>query len=323
MADYGIAQGLERASGNALNVGMGMMQMQVNQRHQQALEKDSAARLIIAQEQGKREQTSYEYTEKKRIEQENLDNSFTPASLAFPKIHEFPKLKTMGVDALRKAGFEVKETADGEIYTTNKGYTYLNTQIKNNPTFAKTTMDATIEDLQTKSITIGKKIAEIQESGKVGDKTLPVLQQQQLSVKAEIAKLFSTQEAFLKEEQKFEHDKKLKQMEIDKARVDEKQKEKKLETTTREKTLAQAKSNIAYNQKERTRAEKALLTEEDPARKEGWKAAIKGFNDAIDDNNSFINNEGRVTSAKDKYGYRKDEVRKGHKYIGNDKWEKL
>ena len=201
-----LAESTGRLPGLALNLA----QLQQQGQHMRAFEAYSQRRLAIegdrmklAEDQNAREQQAFDYDRKKKIEQDKIDNAFAPASLRFPKIHEFPTLKKAGIDALRTAGFEVKETPD-DIYTTNKGYDYLNAAVKNNPAFAKTALESTITDLQNKSTNITKKIMEIQESGKIDDKQLPILKKQQELVKSQIGELFSTQESFVKEQMKQE-----------------------------------------------------------------------------------------------------------------------
>ncbi len=188
MADLGLWTGLNQGVQNTIATGMNLMQLQSQREHQRALEMQSAERLKLAQEQATREQTIFQHAEKKRVEQEQIDNAIVPASLIAPQIHGSPKFRALAIETARKAGFKVDELPDGEIYTTNKAYSYIGNLMKTSTDFQKISTDSIIEDLIGKSTALGAKITEIQQSGKE-DKTLPALQQQQIAVKKQIGEM--------------------------------------------------------------------------------------------------------------------------------------
>ncbi len=196
MSDLGLWTGLNQGVQNTIAMGMNLMQLQSQREHQRALEVAQTEHLKLAQEQAEREKITFQHAERKRVEQERIENSIVPASLIAPQIHDNPKFKNTAVDAARNAGFKVDILPDGEIYTTNKAYSYIGNLMKTNTEFQKIATDSLIEDLVGKSTTLAAKITEIQQSGKE-DKTLPALQQQQLAVKKQIGEMLGASRSIM------------------------------------------------------------------------------------------------------------------------------
>ena len=74
MADYGMWQGAERATGRMATTGMQLLQFKGQQQHQQALEADSARRLKIAEDQAAIQTASGNLALKQAQEAENALN---------------------------------------------------------------------------------------------------------------------------------------------------------------------------------------------------------------------------------------------------------
>ena len=199
MADYGLWSGLERATGNMATTGMGLLKMQQDRLAQE--EKMGIARdqMKIAQEAAAREKTAFEHAERKRLEQEAQENAFVAVSSIAPKIHETPKLKSMMLETVKSAGFEAKEMPDGEIYLPMKGINFVKNLIGTQADFQKKALDATLADLSDRSVSISQKIAELQESGKMDEKTLAPLIQQRDAIKTQIAGILTADVAFQKQ----------------------------------------------------------------------------------------------------------------------------
>ncbi len=199
MADYGLWQGLEKATGNMAATGMNLMNYQA-QRQEQA-ERMGLARdqLKIAQEAAAREKTAFEHAERKRLEQEAQENAFVAFSSIAPKIHETPRLKSMMMETAKSAGFDVRETPDKEIYIPVKGINFLKNLMGTQADFQKKALDATLADLSDRSVSISQKIAELQESGKMDEKTLAPLIQQRDAIKTQIAGILTADVALQKQ----------------------------------------------------------------------------------------------------------------------------
>lgn len=98
MSDYGLWQGAERATGNMAATGMGLLQMQNTERHQKALEADSAARLKIAEDQAKiqnaQQNIALEEAQKKQAADNRVvDLTTHPAFLSLPEAQRPEVLK--------------------------------------------------------------------------------------------------------------------------------------------------------------------------------------------------------------------------------------
>ncbi len=204
--DYGIAQGFERATGNIAATGMKLMEFQANKQiaaDKLNLERD---RLKIVQDQGIREQQAFDNAEKKRVEQETIDNAFTPVSMVAPGLGKTPTLRNQYIEAVKSAGFKVNETADGEIYVQNRAINHIKNLMATNTAFQKASLDNSLADLTGRSVTLSQQLAEAQSSGKSDEKTLAPLLQEQKMVKEQIAAIMTVQpavmEAILKEQAK-------------------------------------------------------------------------------------------------------------------------
>lgn len=201
MASYGVWKGINAGITNATNTALNIAQLQGQQAHQRAIEANDMQRLKMQEEQFNMSKKKYEYEDAERQKKEQLDNAFTPASLIAPQIHQLPETKKTYLDAVRQAGFEVKEGEDGEVYLPNKAYSYLNQLQQTNMEFSKGVTDKMLVDLQSKSVSIGQQILQVQESG--GDlKKLGPLVQQQNAVKQQIAGIYSVQPKIMEELEK-------------------------------------------------------------------------------------------------------------------------
>ena len=201
MASYGVWKGINAGITNATNTALNIAQLQGQQAHQRAIEANDMQRLKMQEEQFNMSKKKYEYEDAERQKKEQLDNAFTPASLIAPQIHQLPETKKTYLDAVRQAGFEVKEGEDGEVYLPNKAYSYLNQLQQTNMEFSKGVTDKMLVDLQSKSVAIGQQILQVQENG--GDlKKLGPLVQQQNAVKQQIAGIYSVQPKIMEELEK-------------------------------------------------------------------------------------------------------------------------
>jgi len=200
MSDVGVWQGLNQTTGNILNTALNFAQLQQHAQHQRALESESKSRLALEDkrigvltDQADREKKAWEYAEKDRQQKEKEDNAFVAVSLVAPHIHNLPTLKSTYVKTLKEAGHEVQGMPDGELYVTNKAVNYIKQLTQTKTDFMKTVVDSAFTDLQNQSIDIGKQITQLQESGKVDEKTLTPLLQKQMNVKKQIGNLIGTQ----------------------------------------------------------------------------------------------------------------------------------
>lgn len=191
--EYGLWQGLERATGNMASTALNLAQLQNQSRHMRALEADSAARIRMAEEQASREKTAFENSEKKRMEQEKIDNAFVPVSTVAPDLMKMPRLKQQMIEAAQAAGYKTEETSD-EIYVPNKAIKYIGRLMTTKSEFKKITLQNAYDDLTEQSATIGKQIAELQTTGKPDEKKLIPLVRQQQAVKQQIAGIIGARE---------------------------------------------------------------------------------------------------------------------------------
>jgi len=188
MASYGLWQGLEKATGQMAQTGMRLMEFRVQREHQQAVEALERDRYTIAKEQAGREKTAFEYAERKRVEQETIENAIVPASLVRPKFHTYPRMKEQYVEIMENAGFKLTKTPD-EVYGSNKAFAYLRQVLQTKHEAILETSQAGLVDLQDQSNAIGEQILQLQQSGKDDEKTvgqLQKLQKQQLDIKTQI-----------------------------------------------------------------------------------------------------------------------------------------
>ncbi len=193
MASYGVWKGINAGITNATNTALNIAQLQGQQAHQRAIEANDMQRLKMQEEQFNMAKKKYEYEDAERQKREQLENAFTPASLIAPQIHQLPETKKTYLDAVRQAGFEVRETEDGEVYLPNKAYAYLNQLQQTNMGFAKGLTDKMLVDLQSQIAIIGQQILQIQQGSGGDQKKLAPLFQQLNAIKQQIASIFSVQ----------------------------------------------------------------------------------------------------------------------------------
>jgi len=80
-----------------------------------------------------------------------------------------------------------------------KGINFVKNLIGTQADFQKKALDATLADLSDRSVSISQKIAELQESGKMDEKTLAPLIQQRDAIKTQIAGILTADVAFQKQ----------------------------------------------------------------------------------------------------------------------------
>lgn len=203
----GAWEGLAQATGRLPGLALNIAQLQQQGQHMRALEADSQQRLALegrrmglAEEAAGREKTAWEHSEKKRVEQETVENAFTPVSLVAPNLAKMPTLQKQFVEAAQSAGYKVNTTPDGEVYVQNKAIGHIKGLLQTNTDFMKMTVDNTLADLTNQSVALSQQIAQIQESGKGADeKTLGPLLEKQKAVKTQIASIIGVKEGVLAE----------------------------------------------------------------------------------------------------------------------------
>lgn len=196
---YGLWQGAERATGDIAKTGMKLMEFQ-------AQRADAAQRAAIEQEKmgmirdsAAREQKAFDYAQKQRDEQERQLNAYVPASFVAPNISKTPKLRSLLTDTLRSAGYDIREMPDGEIYLPNRAVQYATTLFKTQADFQKAALGATLADLTDRSVAVNAKIAEMEASGKMDEKTIAPLIQEKKEIAAQISGLITADVNFQKE----------------------------------------------------------------------------------------------------------------------------
>lgn len=203
----GAWEGLAQATGRLPGLALNIAQLQQQGQHMRALEADSQQRLALegrrigmAEEAAGREKTAWEHSEKKRVEQETVENAFTPVSLVAPNLAKMPTLQKQFVEAAQSAGYKVNTTPDGEVYVQNKAIGHIKGLLQTNTDFMKMTVDNTLADLTNQSVALSQQIAQIQESGKGADeKTLGPLLEKQKAVKTQIASIIGVKEGVMAE----------------------------------------------------------------------------------------------------------------------------
>ena len=198
MADYGMWQGLERATGQAAATGMNLLQFQANREDAAARQAMDQRRMGLMEEAAGREKIAFQNAEKKRMEQEALENAYIPASSVAKNIHQTPKLKAMLTETIKSAGFDVREMPDGEIYLPNKAIKFVGNLMQTQTDFAKKTLEMTTQDFTDQSVALSQQIAELQANGKADEKTLAPLMQKRQALQAQIAGLITADVEFQK-----------------------------------------------------------------------------------------------------------------------------
>jgi hypothetical protein len=196
--DYGFWQGAEKATGNIAATGMKLLEFSARQKENEARLGMENKRLGMEQDRADREKIAFGHAERVRAEKEVRDKAFAPASLVAPGLLENPETQKLYKDALQQAGYTIQETPDGNFHTSNAGWEYVKQLHSQNKDFQKYVVDGGITDLQTKSIGLSKKIAEIKASGKE-DKTLPILEKQKLALDQQLSDAFTIKDGFQKE----------------------------------------------------------------------------------------------------------------------------
>lgn len=194
MADAGLWQGLSRATGNLAATGMGILNYQAGRADAEARQAMERDRLSIVREQADREKQAFANAEKKRLEQEAIDNAFAPASFVSPNLSKVPRLKKQVIESMTAAGFKVNETPDGEIYAPNKAWAYAKRLVRENTDAMKQSVDNIQADLTEQAMGINQKIVELQNSGKTDEKTLGPLLAQQKAIKEQLAQAYGMSE---------------------------------------------------------------------------------------------------------------------------------
>jgi len=198
---YGMWQGLERASGNLAATGMNLLRWKGDQANQEAMMQIRRDQLKIAQDQELREKTAFEHAEKKRIEQENIDNAVVPASVVNPRFHALKKLVPQYVEIMKSAGFKITETPD-EIYGSNKAFAYLGQVMKTSNEAKMQMSQSALLELQEISNGIGQQILQLKQSGKEDEKTvgqLQKLEKQRADIKSEIGFIIGEREKVMEQ----------------------------------------------------------------------------------------------------------------------------
>ncbi len=186
MAATGFWTGMERATGNLANTGMQLLQYQGQQAN-------SATRLKIEQDRADREAKAFKYAEEERQVKEKQLNAFIPLSVAIPNINDLPDSKNTAVKMIADAGHEIKQGADGEIYTTNRGAAYYQDLVKNNLAAHKLALESAHIDLENKNAALTQQIGALQESGGKDEKITPLLEKQK-AIKLQMAGLIGGKE---------------------------------------------------------------------------------------------------------------------------------
>ena len=193
MPGYGFWQGAERATGQMAATGMQLLNFQANQRIQ-------GERTAMLREQADREKIAFENQEKKRIEQETIDNAIMPASLANPRFHESPRVTKQYVETLRSMGFNIEQTGD-EVYGPKKAFDALRQvmnlrsgNLKSDLEVVGTNAALRRADLQDQASSLAKQIQELTESGKDDEKTaetIAKLTAKKLAVGKQVAETYT------------------------------------------------------------------------------------------------------------------------------------
>jgi hypothetical protein len=199
MSSRGFWQGMEKGTANLADTGFKLMQFQANQNQRAEELMVAKDRLKLEQEAAQRQATAFQHEETKRLEQEKLDNAYTPLSLATPGIMKLPKTRQMMIDTAKSAGFDIREGADGEIYVPNKAIRHMGNLLKTNTDFMKQTLDNSMADLEAQNATISQQIAELQQKGGK-EKELAPLMEQQKALKGQIAGIIGSQQDVIKAE---------------------------------------------------------------------------------------------------------------------------
>ncbi|MCJ7507787.1 MAG: hypothetical protein MUO85_03525 [candidate division Zixibacteria bacterium] len=200
-ANYGWATGLAEGTKNWPGLMVSGMGLKANLEHQQAIEQIARDRLKIAQDEADRNRQAFEHAEKKRVEQETIENAVVPASQVNPKFHAFPRVVPQYVEIMKNAGFKITETPD-EVYGSNKAFAYLREVMKTKHEAIVQASQSALDDLQDQSNTLGQQILQVQQSGKEDEKTagqLQKLQKQQLDIKTQIGVVIGGREKVMEQ----------------------------------------------------------------------------------------------------------------------------
>jgi hypothetical protein len=186
----GFWTGMERATGNLAQTGMGILNYQANERQRDTANAMLERRVNLAEEQGAREQRAFEITQRKIDEQNAKDLSWIPASSVVTKWKEHPewtKSNLTALDSMTEKGYEgygYREVG-GELFIQSKGLKYLGNITNTNTEFKKTSTDALLTDLTSKNVTLEQQIADAQMKG--DKKTLETLLPQRKILQEQMA----------------------------------------------------------------------------------------------------------------------------------------
>ena len=160
MANYGVWQGLEKATGNMAATGMGLLQYQAQREdaaNRLGVEQD---RLKLAQEQGEREKKAFEYDQKKKQETDALENIPIPLSMAIGHHSMRKSFVSNAVEWAKKEGLNVTVREDGEVFAPPKVYKAFKEAVKTNNELKLSVVESNLLDLQVYSQQLDAKIRE-------------------------------------------------------------------------------------------------------------------------------------------------------------------
>lgn len=199
MANAGLWQGLNQATQNLAATGMNILNYQANRADAEARQAMDRDRLSIVREQADMQKRAFDNAEKKRLEQEAIDNAYAPASVVSPNLSKVPRLKKQVVEAMTSAGFKVNETPDGEIYAPNKAWAYAKRLVRENTDAMKQSVENIQADLTEQAVGLAQQISELQKAGKTDEKTLGPLLAQQKAIKEQLAQSYSMSEKVMEQ----------------------------------------------------------------------------------------------------------------------------
>lgn len=187
----GLWTGTEKATGKALDAGFKMLDYQADQNYRGALIRNAEARLGMEQEAAEREKIAFEASEKKRKEQEAIDNAYVPASSIVSNINSLPTWRSAITETLDSAGLKYQESG-GELYVQNKAVKYLTNLHQNNLAFMEISTKSIRADLENQNAVLSQNILAAQEKG--DEKTLGALKQKQAAIQGQIASLMTAED---------------------------------------------------------------------------------------------------------------------------------
>ena len=169
--DYGIWQGAERATGRALQTGMGIMQY--NQQRKESADRlmIEQQRLNLAKEAGERENKAFANQQAEFERQKQLRNAYVPASLVNPQFHRLPSVREKYLKMFKEWGAEPKEGPDGEIFAPSWAFDKLKQTLHTGNEIQLEFADMAYNDLSAMATAKGQEIQAIAQEGKTDDKT--------------------------------------------------------------------------------------------------------------------------------------------------------